>query len=163
DRVNPIFVQGNWIGVNRTGAPLGNGASGIVLHTTSDVTIGGAAAGAGNVIAANGDDGVFDEGGHRNTIQGNLIGILPDGVIAARTSPCSAPPSPTARRRPRSAARWTATPARRSPSSFSPAPPPARRRRARSSDRPPWSPAPAAPARSPPRCRIPRPPAGRSR
>jgi uncharacterized repeat protein (TIGR01451 family) len=54
-------IQGNWIGVNAAGQPLGNAGHGIRLSTGSAVngaTIGGTAPGAGNVIAHNALKGV---------------------------------------------------------------------------------------------------------
>ncbi len=50
------LIQGNWIGPDRYGRPLGNHGSGIVLENSSAATIGGTAAGAGNVIAYNSSD-----------------------------------------------------------------------------------------------------------
>ncbi len=70
-------VQGNFIGVNAVGAPLGNGSDGVVL--TGGNTLGGTAAGAGNVIADNGGTGVFvpgrndDPAGYDNAILSNAI------------------------------------------------------------------------------------------
>jgi len=56
---NGNVVQGNFIGVDVNGAALGNTARGIqVLNSSHDCTIGGTAAGAGNVIAFNGGPGV---------------------------------------------------------------------------------------------------------
>jgi len=52
-------VQGNFIGVDVNGAALGNTARGIqVINGSHDCTIGGTAAGAGNVIAFNGAPGI---------------------------------------------------------------------------------------------------------
>ena len=52
-------VQGNFIGVNASGARgLGNKLDGLFLTYTNDITIGGATAGMGNVISANGGAGV---------------------------------------------------------------------------------------------------------
>ncbi len=58
-------VQGNFIGSNILGAPLGNSGRGVFLTVASGVggnTIGGTAAGAGNVIAFNGLTGVIVSG-----------------------------------------------------------------------------------------------------
>ena len=68
------LVAGNFIGTDRTGsAALGNAGSGIVFYNgASKNTVGGAAAGAGNVIAYN-VEGVFDDVGNDNGILGNAI------------------------------------------------------------------------------------------
>ena len=67
-------IQGNYIGVDTTGAALGNGASpghqGIALGA-SNCTIGGLAAGAGNIIANNNGAGVLVISGINNSIRGN--------------------------------------------------------------------------------------------
>ena len=55
DSATGNLVQGNYIGTNAAGdADLGNGRDGVYLITTSGNTIGGATAGAGNVISGNG-------------------------------------------------------------------------------------------------------------
>jgi hypothetical protein len=51
-------IQGNYIGVNASGAALPNGGAGVSIAGPSGVTIGGSAAGQGNVIAFNKGDGV---------------------------------------------------------------------------------------------------------
>jgi titin len=71
------LVEGNLIGVEADGvSPLGNGSHGCYIDSEA-VTIGGTAAGAGNVIAYNGDDGVFVRGNDSwdryNAILGNSI------------------------------------------------------------------------------------------
>ncbi len=61
----PNLIQGNFIGVSAAGGPLGNTGHGVLLSVVSGVdgnTIGGTAAGAGNVIAFNGLDGVMSPG-----------------------------------------------------------------------------------------------------
>jgi Ca2+-binding RTX toxin-like protein len=65
-------VQGNFIGLDATGAnALGNGGDGI--HTSAAMAlIGGAASGAGNVISSNGGDGIFID--QTASVQGNFIG-----------------------------------------------------------------------------------------
>jgi CSLREA domain-containing protein len=73
-------VEGNWIGTDVTGnAPLGNQRGVEVIGI--DNVIGGTTEGAGNVISANGENGVqlsFAPTGAR--IQGNLLGVGADGV-----------------------------------------------------------------------------------
>ena len=73
------FILGNYIGTNAAGtAPLGNSDNGVNLGSTLN-TVGGAAAGARNVISGNGADGVaiFAES---NTIKGNYIGTDATGT-----------------------------------------------------------------------------------
>jgi titin len=84
-------VQGNYIGVGADGAtPLGNGVTGqftqagvYVLMGESNL-IGGAVTGAGNVISANGNDGVqfYGPGNSYNAVQGNYIGTTANGLTA---------------------------------------------------------------------------------
>jgi hypothetical protein len=86
------IVQGNYIGVGADGAtPLGNGRAvptntqaGIYVLVGESNMIGGAVAGAGNVISANGNDGVqfFGLGTSYNTVQGNYIGTTANGSTA---------------------------------------------------------------------------------
>ncbi|WP_232056351.1 Ig-like domain-containing protein [Tuwongella immobilis] len=72
-------IQGNFIGVAPDGVtPLGNGGVGISLRSTTSNTIGGTAAGAGNVIAYNSKGVVVgrnsaDTGTIANSILGNSI------------------------------------------------------------------------------------------
>jgi CSLREA domain-containing protein len=74
-------IQGNYIGLNGTGAAaIPNGGIGILVEVSSGgSTIGGAIAGAGNVISGNGLSGILivSDG---NTIQGNRIGTDASGV-----------------------------------------------------------------------------------
>ena len=72
-------VEGNLIGTSANGsAAMGNGGGGVVLDNTADhTTIGGTAAGAGNIIAHNGSSsgkpGVAILGSTGNSILGNPI------------------------------------------------------------------------------------------
>ncbi len=85
-------VQGNLIGTNATGAAaLGNGYSGVYVgdwgvtgDAATDATIGGTAAGAGNVISANGNWGVWisDAGTTGVVVEGNKIGTNLAGTAA---------------------------------------------------------------------------------
>ena len=76
-------VAGNDIGTDVTGtAPLDDGTEGVEITGASDNTIGGTAAGAGNVISANGDDGVDIDASSGNVIAGNMIGTNAAGTAA---------------------------------------------------------------------------------
>ncbi len=76
-------VQGNRIGTDAAGtAALANGTHGIhVLSATN--TIGGTAAGAGNVISGNAEQGVWVQA-NSNLIQGNIIGLNAAGNAKLR-------------------------------------------------------------------------------
>lgn len=91
DGVDPgqtSIVRGNTIGLDLTGTTsLGNTGSGIVVEAgpmgfPTDATVGGAAAGAGNLISANNENGVLSEGTGVE-IAGNRIGVKSDGTSAA--------------------------------------------------------------------------------
>ena len=72
------FVQGNFIGTDPTGTlPRGNLFGGVYIFGGTNITVGGANAGARNIIngaTAAGGTGVTVQGGPGNLIQGNLIG-----------------------------------------------------------------------------------------
>ncbi|MDB5351612.1 MAG: hypothetical protein JWN86_2859 [Planctomycetota bacterium] len=78
-------VLGNYIGTDVSGKQgLGNAFDGILLSGASGNTIGGVAAGAGNVLADNQQFGiqVGGAGASKNVIQGNLIGTDVTGNTA---------------------------------------------------------------------------------
>lgn len=76
-------LQGNYIGTDATGTiALGNVHDGIYLAQAAANTIGGSAAGAGNLISANGVDGIYLTNASWNVIEGNYIGTKADGVGA---------------------------------------------------------------------------------
>jgi len=77
------LIQGNYIGTDVTGLlDVGNGVDGIfVTNDAAYNIIGGATAGAGNLIAGNTDDGVqFRHGSSHNRVEGNWIGVAADGL-----------------------------------------------------------------------------------
>jgi titin len=80
------LVQGNWIGTDVTGtAALGNLEQGVLIQAgASGNTVGGTDAGAGNVISANGQNGVrlTGTGTSDNVVQGNYIGTDVTGSAA---------------------------------------------------------------------------------
>ncbi len=75
-------VQGSFIGTDAAGTAAGNQpmANGIIVSGASN-TIGGTAAGAGNVISGNAGEGVeiSGSGATGNTVEGNLIGTDASG------------------------------------------------------------------------------------
>ncbi len=73
------LIEGNWIGTDASGTVVvSNGWSGVeVFGGASGTQIGGSQAGAGNIIAGNGNYGVLihNPGCNSNVVQGNLIGL----------------------------------------------------------------------------------------
>ena len=76
------MIQGNWIGTTGTGSiGVGNGNTGINVEGANTI-IGGTGANDGNVITNNGNEGINVAGtgaGTGTIIQGNIIGLDPDG------------------------------------------------------------------------------------
>jgi hypothetical protein len=78
-------VVGNYVGIAVDAiTPLGNGADGVVLLGAPNNTVGGIMPGTGNVIAANGGNGIRLEGAGAtgNFVEGNFVGTDPTGTIA---------------------------------------------------------------------------------
>ncbi len=76
-------VQGDYIGTDRNGtSALGNDA-GVTDYgsPSTNNTIGGTTAGAGNVISGNAGNGIF-LGGSEDLVAGNLIGTTANGLVA---------------------------------------------------------------------------------
>jgi titin len=77
-------VQGCYVGTDATGAAaVGNTLSGLRIESPAN-QVGGASAGAGNVISGNGEDGIYIIGtsSGTNVIQGNRIGTTAAGTGA---------------------------------------------------------------------------------
>ena len=81
-------VSGNFIGTDASGTgALGNAEAGVlVAFGAQDNTIGGTAAGAGNLISGNGNSGVWmqNDGTTGNRVMGNCIGVDLTGANALR-------------------------------------------------------------------------------
>ena len=76
-------LQGNYIGTDSSGTmALGNVNDGVYLQQAAANYIGGSAAGAGNLISANGVDGIYLSAASWNVIQANFIGTKADGTNA---------------------------------------------------------------------------------
>src|SRR6185436_2708262 len=70
----PASVKGNKIGPDRTGAALANGGAGVLISSSSNIVVGGTAAGEANTIAHNGGAGVaVTSTSSLNSIRGNSI------------------------------------------------------------------------------------------
>ncbi|HEX7618197.1 MAG TPA: hypothetical protein VF480_05700, partial [Verrucomicrobiae bacterium] len=89
-------VQGNFIGTDVTGnQPLGNVNDGVLIGGALSTLIGGTNSGDGNVISANGGNGVDVQSGATGTvIQGNTVGLTFSSVLSA------AKPAPSGKPRP---------------------------------------------------------------
>ena len=77
-------IEGNFIGVGADGkTPLGNGSDGVIAHNdANDSTIGGSAAGAGNVISGNKGNGINFDDTTGNLVEGDFIGTDSTGTKA---------------------------------------------------------------------------------
>jgi CSLREA domain-containing protein len=77
------LIVGNYIGVAATGVTaIGNGSEGLEVNDASDTVIGGTQPGAGNVIGANAQEGIWIINGATGTVvQGNWIGTDKTGTI----------------------------------------------------------------------------------
>jgi titin len=84
DAATGNLVQGNKVGTDAAGtAALANGGDGVHLLFTAKNTVGGTAAGAGNLISGNFVDGIFlGSVATGNLVQGNRIGTNAAGTAA---------------------------------------------------------------------------------
>ena len=77
------IIQGNRIGTDAGGTVgLGNSWDAIYMQNANSNQIGGVVAGAGNMLSANGREGIYLTSASRNVIQGNFIGTKADGISA---------------------------------------------------------------------------------
>ncbi len=76
-------IAGNWVGLTAAGnATLPTDGNGVSLALASSNTVGGTAAGAGNVIGGQTFDGVVIDSSNGIVVEGNRIGTDPTGTIA---------------------------------------------------------------------------------
>jgi titin len=78
-------VDGNFIGTDVTGTrALGNASDGVFVFFSTGNFIGGSAKGTGNVISANGGDGIilFGQNASQNVVSGNFIGTNASGTAS---------------------------------------------------------------------------------
>ena len=76
-------IDGNTVGATSSGQEsLSNAGYGIVLQGATDNTIGGAVAGAGNLVSSNGNVGIYiSAGSNENQVFGNKIGLQAQGTL----------------------------------------------------------------------------------
>ncbi|HZQ48204.1 MAG TPA: hypothetical protein VFC07_14405, partial [Verrucomicrobiae bacterium] len=75
------LIQGNYIGVASNGiSALPNLGIGIYLEFASSNVIGGTVAGSGNLVSANGNDGIQIYDASHTVVQGNLVGTDKTGL-----------------------------------------------------------------------------------
>jgi hypothetical protein len=82
---NGQLVQGNYIGTDKNGTAAiggGDGFGGVSVAGNAGVTIGGASAGARNLISGNGSTGILISSTAPSMVQGNFIGTNATGVAA---------------------------------------------------------------------------------
>jgi len=74
-------IQGNYIGTDAAGvAGRGNFFEGITVQSNRNTQIGGVTPGAGNVVSANNNRGIYLSYASGNVLQGNRVGTQADGI-----------------------------------------------------------------------------------
>jgi hypothetical protein len=77
------LVENNFIGADKTGSSQVHNVTGITIQSgASGNTIGGGAAGTGNLISGNSGDGILITGANSNIIQANFLGTNAAGAAA---------------------------------------------------------------------------------
>ncbi|HJR05877.1 MAG TPA: FG-GAP-like repeat-containing protein, partial [Pyrinomonadaceae bacterium] len=79
------LVEGNYVGTNAAGtAAISNNGNGVIIDASPNNTVGGTAAGAGNVISGSTNSGMQIVGGNasNNVVRGNYIGTNAAGTAA---------------------------------------------------------------------------------
>lgn len=87
--VNGGVIAGNYLGTLSDGTTAsGNGGNGVAIFNSESVTIGGTTEASRNVIAANGDNGVYMQDATTTNISvlGNFIGLGSDGSALGNTA-----------------------------------------------------------------------------
>jgi parallel beta-helix repeat protein len=80
---NNHVVKGNKIGVNAAGtAAVANTLTGLRFEVSNNAVVGGTAAGEGNTVSGNGEDGMRFQSVATATIQGNFVGTNSAGTAA---------------------------------------------------------------------------------
>jgi hypothetical protein len=82
---NNNHIEGNFLGLDASGATAGNGYAGVYIHDGAyENTIGGDLVSQRNIISGNGKTGIeiSDDETDDNIINGNYIGTTPDGMSA---------------------------------------------------------------------------------
>ncbi len=78
-----VLIEGNQIGTDKSGTlPIPNQYGVVIGAYASSNTVGGAAAGARNVISSNSEAGIMLSGAQNNIVAGNRIGTDQSGMIA---------------------------------------------------------------------------------
>lgn len=84
---NQVSVKGNYAGLAADGmTALGNANVGLGYTLSTNIQIGGQTPGEANVAVANGGSGISAGGESSSVIEGNYIGVLPDGTPMGNTS-----------------------------------------------------------------------------
>lgn len=82
-RANDVIIRGNRIGFTPSGTPAAVTSAGIVVDASLRTRVGGDTSGAGNIIGHTGARGIAVFNGDSGFIQGNWVGVAPNGTTAA--------------------------------------------------------------------------------